>query len=96
MEDIFSFSIPYSLFPIPDFLSFDDNTHTPGGTFNHLHGFLDAVGIKVRHLCMGDLLDLGFGDLSHLELVRFSRAFFDPRRYSKQDGRGRRFGDETE
>lgn len=43
------------------------DTHASGSAGDHAHGALDAGGVEVGHLLLGDLLDLLFGDLFRLK-----------------------------
>src|SRR5687767_1966383 len=74
----------------------DRNTHRSGGALDDLHCALDIDGIQIRHLGLGDLLDLSPGHLADLHLVRLTRALVDPSGLTEQCGGGRRLHDEVE
>jgi hypothetical protein len=58
-------------------LTLHRHAHGACGPFDDAHGGLDAGGIQVRHLGLGDLLDLVLGDLADLLLVGDARARLD-------------------
>src|SRR5690349_11120483 len=58
------------------FLPLDRHTHRPRRALDDPHRGLDGLAVEVGHLLLGDLLDLGLGDLADLFLVGDARALF--------------------
>ena len=73
----------------PDLNSIDLDAHAARGALDHSHGGLDARGVQVVHLRLGDLLDLRLRDLPDLLLVRLPRALLEPSLFADEVG-GRR------
>src|SRR5580704_7207224 len=55
-------------------LRFDFHAHLAGGAGDDPHGGFFGAGIEILHLAGGDLLELLFGELAHLDLVRLLRT----------------------
>ena len=56
----------------------DRHTHRASGALNDLHRGLDAVGVEVGHLGVGDLANLVAADLAHLVGQRVLGPLLDP------------------
>src|SRR5260370_29938903 len=73
----------------------DVDAHAAGSAFDALDGGFEREAIQVRHLDLGDLLDLLMRDLPNLGLVRLGRAPPHREAAADQHTRGARPGDET-
>src|SRR5688572_29667307 len=70
--------------------------HRAGGSLDHAHGGLDARGVEVRHLDLGDFTNLLLRDLRDLVAVRNAGSLLRACRFHEQVRRGRRLGNEGE
>src|SRR5690554_4306982 len=71
-------------------------THRTGGALDGADRGFQAGGGQVGFLRLGDLFQLGAGDLAHLLGVRTRRTGLHPRGLPQQHRRRRRLGDEGE
>src|SRR6185312_12621856 len=87
-------------FPCLDILvsprSDDVHAHRPCGAGDDLRRRVDVVGVEVRHLLLGNCVQLSLGDLRHLLAVRLGRALLQREGLLDQDRRGRALGHECE
>src|SRR4051812_43761751 len=77
-------------------LADDLDAHRAGGPFDLAHRRFDVVGVEVGHLGLGDLLELGAGDLAHLLALRRARALVEAGRLLQKVPRRRGLEDEAE
>ena len=58
-------------------LPLDFDAHGTGGAGDDLDGCVEIVGIKLRHLDLGDLLELGTSDLTDFVHIWLTGTFLD-------------------
>src|SRR5262245_119155 len=69
-------------------------TQALGRAFYRANRGFEIRRVEVRHLGLGDLLDLSASDRPDLFAIRLARTFLDLRRLLQKIGRGRCLGDE--
>ncbi len=68
----------------------DVNAHAARAARDGSHGCLEISRRQIRHLRLGDLFQLGAGNLANLDGVRHRTALFDLRRFPQQNRSRRR------
>ena len=53
------------------------DAHAAGGAGHHAHGGFDGGGVQVGHFQLGDLFDLGLGDVRNLVFIRTAGSVLD-------------------
>src|SRR4051812_31580644 len=66
----------------------DLKAHRAGGALDDAGGGLDVVGVEVLHLLLGDVAQLGAGDLAGGVAARLLRARLDVQRLLDEEGGG--------
>ena len=77
-------------------LGLNGDAHAAGSAGDHAHGSLKAGSIQVRHLDLGNLLDLCFGQLANLIAVRTAGSSFEIEFLFDQNRDRRGLGNEGE